>query len=94
MTKICASGMSESRCCRVAISSSAVGPCRRSSNGFGPTKMAPPLGVVARVAPEKPANATAYLMPGVARMISLAWRTTASVRSSEAPSGSWMATIR
>ena len=32
--------------------------------------------------------------PGVARMMSPARRTTASVRSSDAPSGSWIATIR
>ena len=33
-------------------------------------------------------------MPGVSRMISLARRTTASVRSSDAPSGSWIAVMR
>ncbi len=31
----------------------------RSSNGFGPTKIAPAFELLARVAPEKPANATA-----------------------------------
>ena len=56
--------------------------------------MAPAFALLARVAPEKPANATAKLTPGVARMTSPARRTTASVRSSDAPSGSWIATMR
>ena len=95
MTKICASWISDSRCCRVWISSGAVGPFRgRSSNGSGPTKMAPAFDALERVAPENPANATANLIPGVSRMISLARRTTASVRSSDAPSGSWIAVMK
>ena len=66
----------------------------RSSNGVGPTKIAPAFDALARVAPEKPAKATAKRMPGVSRMIWLALRTTASVRSSDAPSGSWMAVMK
>ena len=94
ITKMSASVIWFSSCCSVVRSSSAVGPCVRSSNGSCTTKIAPALALLARVAPEKPANATACRTPGVWRITSLAWRTTSSVRSSDAPSGSWIATIR
>ena len=59
MTKMSASGIvAEALAAASPSSSSAVGPCSmRSSNGFGPTKIAPAFGLLARVAPEKPANA-------------------------------------
>ena len=47
-----------------------------------------------KVAPEKPAKATAFFTPGVSSMISVARRMTSSVRVSDAPSGVWMTTMR
>ena len=65
----------------------------RSSNGSSAAKIAPALVELVRVAPEKPENATVRATPGVSSRIFPARCTTASVRSSEAPSGSWIAVI-
>jgi hypothetical protein len=51
--------------------------------------MAPALGALVKVAPSNPAKGTTWAMPSVSRMILAALRTTASVRASEAPGGSW-----
>ena len=51
-------------------------------------KIAAALEALVKVAPEKPAKATASMTPGVSWMILEARCTTASVRASEAPSGS------
>ena len=51
------------------------------------------LGALVKVAPEKPTMPTAFVKPGVFSTMSTARRTTASVRSSEEPGGSWIATI-
>jgi hypothetical protein len=56
-------------------------------------KIAPAFEALVNVAPSKPANGTAWATPSVARMISAACRTTASVRASEAPGGSWFSVI-
>jgi hypothetical protein len=47
-----------------------------------------------KVAPSKPAKGTAWATPSVSRMIFVAAATTASVRASDAPGGSWMTVIR
>jgi hypothetical protein len=44
-------------------------------------------------APEKPAMPTVWATPGTVRAASAALCTTSSVRWSEAPSGSWIATM-
>ena len=66
----------------------------RSANGASGVKMAPPLDALVKVAPSKPANGTAWITPGVPSAISVACRTTASVRASEDPGGSWITVIR
>ena len=50
--------------------------------------MTPALLALVKVAPEKPENATALRTPGVLLTISVARWMTASVRSSDDPSGS------
>ena len=67
---------------------------RARSNGFRVTKITPVLGALVKVAPSKPTNATACYTPGVAMIISEAWRTSLSARSSVEPGGSCMAAIR
>ncbi|MNF17129.1 hypothetical protein D3C80_2204650 [compost metagenome] len=47
-----------------------------------------------KLEPSRPAKATVPSTPSVFWMISLARFITASVRSSEAPAGSWMTPIR
>ncbi len=70
-------------------------PCRsRSSNDVNGEKIAPEFDALVKVAPSKPENATACDTPGVLSMMSIARRTTASVRASEAPGGSWITVIR
>ena len=59
----------------------------RSSNGFRVTKTTPELGALVKVAPSKPANATACATPGRDSRISDALRTTRSVRSRLEPGG-------
>ncbi len=71
-----------------------LGSSRRSANGFRVTKITPVLGALVKVAPSKPTKATACDTPGVARIISEAWRTSLSARSRVAPWGSCMAAIR
>lgn len=69
-------------------------PCSsRSSKLSKGVKITPEFEALVKVAPLKPAKATASLTPGTSRIIADARWTTASVRSSEAPSGSWMTTI-
>ena len=65
----------------------------RLSKSLNGAKITPALLALVKVAPEKPAKATASCTPGVLRMISEAFWITASVRSSEAPSGSCTTTI-
>jgi len=65
----------------------------RSSNGLSAAKIAPAFAEFVRVAPEKPEKATVWAIPGVSSRIFTACCTTASVRSSDAPSGSWMAVM-
>ena len=66
----------------------------RSANGLNAEKMAPAFEALVNVAPSKPANGTACATPSVPMMIFAASRTTASVRASEAPGGSWITVIR
>ena len=66
----------------------------RSSNGTKREKIAPALDALVKVAPSNPANGTACCTPGVSRMISVALRTTSSVRASDEPGGSWSTVIR
>ena len=70
------------------------GKLRRSAKGFSGTKITPVLGALVKVAPSKPTKATACDTPGVAMIISDAWRTSLSERSRVAPWGSCMAAIR
>ena len=72
----------------------AIGRSRRCSNGFRVTKITPVLGALVKVAPSKPTKDTACSTPGVAMIISDAWRTSLSARSSVEPAGSCMAAIR
>ncbi len=65
----------------------------RSSKGLKGTKTAAALVALVKVAAEKPAKATALRAPGVSRAMSETRRTTASVRDSDAPSGSCTTTI-
>ena len=64
-----------------------------SSKESKAAKITPALLALVKVAPEKPAKATASLTPGVFWMISDACRITSSVRDSEAPSGSCTTTM-
>ncbi len=66
----------------------------RSSKGVSGEKIAPAFGALVNVAPSKPANGAVARTPSVPRMISVARRTTRSVRASEAPGGSWITVIR
>ena len=66
----------------------------RSSNGLRVTKITPALGALVKVAPSKPAKVTVCAAPAAQRMIAEALRITASVRSSVAPGGSWIAVMR
>ena len=66
----------------------------RSSKGRRGEKMAPALDALVKVAPSKPAKATACCTPGVARIASVARRITASVRASEEPGGSATTVMR
>ena len=54
----------------------------------------PSLGAAEKPAIERPGNATESTMPGTFSAMSLICRMTASVRSSEAPAGSWAMPIR
>jgi hypothetical protein len=58
------------------------------------SKTAPEFGALVKVAPSKPANGTACTMPGVSSAILVTWRTTASVRASDEPGGSWITVMR
>ena len=58
------------------------------------TKITPAFGALVKVAPSKPAKGTACATPGVASMSLVTRRVTSSVRSSDAPGGSWMTVIR
>jgi len=71
-----------------------LGSRARVSNGSSGRKIAPELGALVKVAPEKPAKFTACATPGTSRAMSTTWRLTASVRASEAPPGSCVTTIR
>ena len=66
----------------------------RSSNGFRPKKMIPSFGAAEKPAIDRPGKATESMMPGIFSAMSLMRRITASVRSSEAPAGSWAMPIR
>ena len=66
----------------------------RSSNGFKVTKMTPELGALVKVAPSKPAKATALATPGRDSRMSDALRTTRSVRSRLEPGGSVIAVMK
>ena len=66
----------------------------RSSNGFRRTKMVAALEPNEKLEPSRPAKAMAPFTPSVLRMMSVARVITASVRSSEAPAGSWITPIR
>ena len=67
----------------------------RSSKGSKAEKIAPALEALVKVAPSKPAKGTACSTPSVSEDDAcVACFTTASVRASEAPGGSWMTVIR
>ena len=65
----------------------------RSSKGPKRANTTAAFEAFVKVAPEKPAKATAFVTPGVLRMMSVAFWSAASVRESDAPSGVWMTTI-
>ena len=54
----------------------------------------PSFGAAEKPAIDRPGNATASMIPGVCSAMSLMRRITASVRSSDAPAGSWAMPIR
>ena len=54
----------------------------------------PSCGAAEKPAIDRPGKATESMMPGTLRAMSLICRMTASVRSSEAPAGSWAMPIR
>ena len=66
----------------------------RSSNGLRVTKMAPALGALVSVAPSRPAKPAVWAVPSTERASLVASRTTLSVRSIEAPGGSWIAVMK
>ena len=66
----------------------------RSSNGFSVTNTTPEFGALVKVAPSKPAKATALATPGRDSRISDALRTTRSVRSRLEPGGSEIAAMK
>ena len=95
MVMMKASWIRASRLRRSARMRSALSPlATRSWNGASGEKIAPAFGALVKVAPSNPANGTACATPGVSRRILAARRTTASVRASEAPGGSWITVIR
>ena len=89
-----ASSMTDRFWIMLRMTTSTVSPwAARSRNGVKRVKIAPALGALVKVAPENPENATALHTPGVFKRISVARRMTASVRASEAPSGSCTTTM-
>ena len=71
-----------------------LGSLARFSHGSRVRKMAPELGALVKVAPEKPTKLTPCSTPGVPSAMSIARRYTSSVRASDAPGGSWITTMR
>ena len=63
---------------------------RRSLKSVRGKNTAAEFGLFIRPLTDRPGKATAWATPGVLRPRSVTWRTTASVRSSEAASGSWI----
>ena len=61
----------------------------RSRKSESVTKATPALGANVKVAPSRPAKATACATPGRDSRMSVAFRMTASVRGSDEPGGSW-----
>jgi hypothetical protein len=59
----------------------------RSSNDFRPKNTMPSFGAEENPAIDRPGNATESMTPGTFSAIALISRTTASVRSSDAPAG-------
>ncbi len=59
-----------------------------------PEKMVPALDAMVKVVASSPANGATCSMPGVPRMMSIACRTTASVRARLAPGGSCTTVMR
>ena len=66
----------------------------RSSNGFRVKNTIPALGATVKPLMLRPGNATALSTPGVFKPMSDMRRITASVRSSDAPSGNWAKATR
>lgn len=66
----------------------------RSSKGLSVTNTMPLLGELVNPLIESPGNSTASVTPGCLSAISVIRRMTASVRSSEAASGSWAKATR
>ncbi len=66
----------------------------RTAKSSRPKKIVPVFGVLLNCIAFRPGNATALATPSVAFAISLTLRTTASVRSSDAPGGSCTPPIR
>ncbi len=66
----------------------------RSSKGFRATKTMPLLGELVKPLIERPGKAMELATSGWARAMSPMRRMTESVRSSEAPSGSWAKAMR
>ena len=64
-----------------------MGSLARFSHGSSVRKMAPELGALVKVAPEKPTKLTPCSTPGVLSASSIARRWTSSVRASDAPGG-------
>ena len=62
--------------------------CLRFSNSSRMTKIVPALGLAVRLMGERPARSIVAITPGTPRAMALTRSTTASVRSSEAASGS------
>jgi hypothetical protein len=89
-----ASSITESRLRNSATITSLVRPLGpRSGQGWKTGNKAVALVDSVRVAPEKPAKAGARATPGVPNAISSIFLTTAVVRASDAPPGSWTETM-
>ena len=90
ITKIFASAIAAMRCRAVRRTTAPSTPCAaRSANGVTVKNTAAALLALVDVAASKPLKAAVCATPGIARRSLMARCTTASVRDSEEPGGSW-----
>ena len=93
-TKACPSGNSATACDSFARITPRLCPGPRKLQSFRTTQIAPAFDSVALSSSEIPEISMTWSTPGIARAASLTRTSVFSVRSSEAPSGSWTATMR